>query len=122
MYLLCQERVIQEALTNVLVHAKATRAIVEVELMDDELRLRVHDDGMGDAPPTIPINRLTGSPRPDKAQVPALVLGGNGLIGMRERAAACGGFLTIGSSPLGGWQVTAVLRSSLVGLTPGRIP
>ena len=45
-------------------------------------------------------------------------LGGNGLIGMRERAVSCGGTLSIGTSPLGGWLVTAVLRTTLVGLTP----
>jgi hypothetical protein len=45
------------------------------------------------------------------------VLGGNGLTGMRERAASCGGVLTIGMSPLGGWLVTAVLRSTLPSLS-----
>jgi signal transduction histidine kinase len=34
---------------------------------------------------------------------------GNGLVGMQERAAACGGRLRIGASPLGGWRIHAWL-------------
>ena len=34
---------------------------------------------------------------------------GNGLVGMQERAAACGGRLRIGTSPLGGWRIRAWL-------------
>jgi signal transduction histidine kinase len=42
---------------------------------------------------------------------PALVgvSGGNGLIGMRERAHVFGGTLLAGPHPAGGWQVHAVL-------------
>jgi signal transduction histidine kinase len=114
-------RIIQEALTNVLVHAKATRAMVELEVVGSEVRLKVHDDGTSDAAPTMPIRRITAvtrPPRPAPTPVPVPGLGGNGLIGMRERAASCGGVLTIGSSPLGGWMITAVLRSPLIGMTP----
>ena len=116
-------RIVQEALTNVLVHAKATRALVELSLTGDELRLEVHDDGSAKSPPTAPIRILAaaasvaGSTRPTEQKLPtsATVLGGNGLIGMRERAASCGGVLSIGTSPLGGWLVSATLRSSLSG-------
>ena len=34
---------------------------------------------------------------------------GTGLVGMHERAAACGGRLSIGTSPLGGWRIRAWL-------------
>ena len=117
-------RIIQEALTNVLVHADATRALVELSLSADEIRLEVHDDGSAASPPTVPIRMLaavvavTGASRPTEQKLPrsASVLGGNGLIGMRERAASCGGVLSIGTSPLGGWLVSATLRSGLSGV------
>jgi signal transduction histidine kinase len=118
-------RIIQEALTNVLVHADATRALVELSLSGDRIRLEVHDDGSAASPPTVPIRMLaavvavTGAARPAEQTLPrsASMLGGNGLIGMRERAASCGGALSIGTSPLGGWLVSATLRVSL----PGRV-
>lgn len=112
-------RIVQEALTNVLVHAQATRALVELWLEDDAVRLEVHDDGSAKSPPTAPIRILAAAavadPRASEQKLPtsASVLGGNGLIGMRERAISCGGSLTIGSSPLGGWVVSALLRSGL---------
>ncbi len=37
------------------------------------------------------------------------VSGGNGLIGMRERAGVLGGTLDAGPNPGGGWRVRAVL-------------
>jgi signal transduction histidine kinase len=37
------------------------------------------------------------------------VSGGNGLIGMRERALVFGGTLDAGPRPAGGWQVRATL-------------
>ena len=40
---------------------------------------------------------------------------GNGLVGMQERAAACGGRLGIGTSSLGGWRIHAWLP------TPGGV-
>jgi signal transduction histidine kinase len=113
-------RIIQEALTNVLVHAKATRALVELSLADEVLLLAVHDDGSADSPPTKPLRILAvaaaaAAARPTEPVLPvsASVLGGNGLIGMRERATSCGGTLSIGVSPLGGWLVSATLRTSL---------
>ena len=121
-------RIVQEALTNVLVHAQATQALVELSFSGEELRLEVHDDGSATSPPTMPIRMLAAAAgavrpaeaiRPAEQQLPASAraFGGNGLIGMRERAASCGGNLTIGTSPLGGWLVTATLQSSL----PGRL-
>ena len=37
----------QEALTNVQKHSRATRVLVELALSDDTLRLRVRDNGVG---------------------------------------------------------------------------
>jgi signal transduction histidine kinase len=80
-------RVVQEALTNVLVHSAATRAGVTLAARPGRLTLRVHDAG--------PARAGTGGPHG----------GGNGVVHMRERAAACGGTLTAGPGP-DGWTVT----------------
>jgi signal transduction histidine kinase len=97
----------------VLVHAQASRARVELALGPDEVRLEVHDDGSAGAPPTMPIKVIKPGTRPRVLPKPAKPapdrLGGNGLIGMRERAVSCGGTLTIGTSPLGGWSVVATI-------------
>ncbi|MEV4678286.1 histidine kinase [Actinomadura sp. NPDC049382] len=69
-------RIVQEALTNVLRHARAEHAAVTVRWEEDRLSVEVRDDGRGPAPAG------GGS--------------GHGLVGMRERVAACGGTLRIG--------------------------
>ncbi|RCH70790.1 sensor histidine kinase [Streptomyces sp. SDr-06] len=82
-------RIVQEALTNVVRHSAARTARVEVAYERGALVLRVDDEGPasgGDA---------GGS--------------GNGLIGMRERAAALGGTIDAGPVPAGGFRVTARL-------------
>jgi signal transduction histidine kinase len=83
-------RLVQESLTNTLKHtAPGARAFVSVHVTDRTLELDIRDDGRA-------------LPRP-----PGHV--GQGLGGMRERAAAYGGRLTAGPQPLGGWRVAAVL-------------
>jgi signal transduction histidine kinase len=77
-------RIVQEALTNTLKHAHATRADVALRYGDSALDVRVRDDGTGDA---------GGS--------------GHGVIGMRERVAAFGGSLTAGPAESGGYAVAA---------------
>jgi signal transduction histidine kinase len=82
-------RIVQEALTNVMRHAAATRAHVTLRVEADSLHIDVTDDGKSaapDAPPT----------------------GGHGLRGMRERAAALGGDVTAGPGDHG-WHVHARL-------------
>ena len=79
-------RVVQEALTNTLKHAHATRADVSVRYRDDELGVEVRDDGEG--------NGNGGG-------------AGRGLIGMRERVTAYGGSLAAGPAPAGGFAVAA---------------
>jgi signal transduction histidine kinase len=82
-------RIIQEALTNVLRHAKGARTEVLVQFLESELRLEVRNaDGQG-AP------RLDGS--------------GRGLIGMKQRVAVYGGRLEAGGRPGGGFTVHASL-------------
>ncbi|MGN6867788.1 MAG: sensor histidine kinase [Solirubrobacteraceae bacterium] len=75
---LCAYRIVQEALTNTLKHAEASRAEVSVRYVEDALELQVVDDGHGASP--------AGNGDRDG--------GGHGLIGMRERVALFGGELT----------------------------
>jgi signal transduction histidine kinase len=84
-------RIVQEALTNTLKHAKASHASVHLRYWPDELEVEVVDDGRG------PLN---GRAHRD---------GGLGLIGMRERAALHGGQLTAGADKAGGFAVRARL-------------
>jgi signal transduction histidine kinase len=85
-------RIVQEALTNSLKHAgPGSSATVRVERNGDRVHLSIVDNGHRS-------NRtLVG------------VSGGNGLIGMRERALVFGGTLEAGPRPAGGWQVRATL-------------
>lgn len=84
-------RIVQESLTNVARHADPPRATVTVRADGDTLVIDVEDEGHA------PATRET---------VPS---GGNGLIGMRERAAAVGGQLTAGPRMRGGFAVNARL-------------
>jgi signal transduction histidine kinase len=79
-------RVVQEALTNIVRHAKATWVHAQVGLRDREIYLTVDDDGQGLAPGVEP--KL-------------------GLLGMQERVTAAGGTLTIGPSADRGVRLTA---------------
>ncbi len=79
-------RIVQEALTNVLKHARATRADVRVAVAGDALEVEVADDGRG-----VALRRRRG----------------HGLIGMRERALLYGGTLEAGRRGDGGFTVRA---------------
>ena len=81
-------RIVQEAVTNVLRHASATRLDCQICVRTGELRLEVTDDGRG------PISQ-----RAD----------GHGFTGMRERVQMYGGSLEVGREPGGGFAVRAVL-------------
>ena len=81
-------RIVQEALTNTLKHSGAGRATVRVRY-GEVLGIEVRDDGPGVV--------ADGTPE------------GNGLIGMRERAAMLGGTVEAGSRVGGGYVVSARL-------------
>jgi signal transduction histidine kinase len=78
-------RIVQEALTNTLKHARADRVRVRVRY-GEQLTLEIQDDGRG---------KVNGD------------AGGNGLIGMRERVALLGGSVATGAAPGGGYRVSA---------------
>jgi len=87
-------RILQESLTNVARLAGASRVTIKLGHTQDLLTLEVADDGVG-----MPSGRLEGT-------------ASLGLVGMKERAVACGGELTIVGQPGGGTTVT--LRVPLV--------
>jgi signal transduction histidine kinase len=82
-------RIVQEALTNVVRHSGSRRARVRLDPARGVLRLLIDDDGPA-----------TGTDAGGS---------GNGLVGMRERAAALGGTIEAGRRPDGGFRVLAVL-------------
>ena len=90
-------RILQESLTNVARHAGAKHVTIRMIQRDDELTLEVLDDGVG-----MPAERLEGTTS-------------LGLIGMRERALACGGELSIDGTP--GKGTTVLLRVPLPRVT-----
>ncbi|GGL29143.1 sensor histidine kinase [Planomonospora parontospora] len=69
-------RVVQEALTNAVKHARASKVSIELGWRADALVIDVTDDGRGHTGGT-----------------------GHGLVGIRERAAACGGSASFGHGP-----------------------
>jgi signal transduction histidine kinase len=89
-------RIAQEALTNVVRHAAATRATVRLRRTPDLLEVQVDDDGTGAA----------GAPlAPTDAGVDRGASGG--ITGMRERAQALGGTAEAGPRPGRGFRVRA---------------
>jgi signal transduction histidine kinase len=79
-------RIVQEALTNAVRHAGSATATVLVRYDSERVVVEVCDDGCG-----------IGAPE------------GNGIRGMRERAATLGGTLAAGPRPGGGFLVRASL-------------
>ena len=84
-------RMVQEALTNVSRHARATDVRIELRRQGDDLLLVVRDNGIGF---TDPAHQREGR---------------YGLLGMRERALGLGGRLTVDNAPGGGGRITVRL-------------
>lgn len=81
-------RIFQEALTNTARHAQATTVAITVTSQPDSLQLVVADNGAG-----VPETKVS-----DRRSL--------GLMGMQERAAQCGGTVTIEGDPEKGTTVT----------------
>ena len=88
-------RIIQESLNNVVKHAKADKVKVSVQSEDENLHIRISDNGVG-----ISEDRVTST-------------NSLGLVGMRERALSLGGRYEIEGNPNKGTiiEVTIPLRS-----------
>jgi len=83
-------RIVQEALTNTVKHAGASRATVHVRHRPQALEVEIIDDGQA------------------RAETPSARTG-HGLLGMRERARLHGGDLSAGPRAGGGFAVSARL-------------
>ncbi|MFD6952505.1 two-component sensor histidine kinase [Nocardiopsis sp. TSRI0078] len=92
-------RAVQESLTNVVRHSGASAAKVRIEHHPSLLVVEVDDDGHGTVGPPVP---------------------GNGITGMRERAALVGGTVDAGPLQGGGFRVRA--RFPLNGAGPESVP
>jgi signal transduction histidine kinase len=90
-------RIVQESLTNIVRHAGASAATVELTYGPDQLTVQVDDNG-GDP---------GASGRRREALAPDGHGGGNGIPGMSERAVALGGTLDAGPRSSGGFRVRA---------------
>ncbi|OKH98149.1 two-component sensor histidine kinase [Streptomyces sp. CB02923] len=97
-------RIVQEALTNIVRHSGSRTARVRLGHRTDALEITVDDDG----------------PATAAGRAGDVIGGGNGLIGMRERAAALGGTVEAGPRPDGGFRVHA--RVPLRPATPAGPP
>jgi PAS domain S-box-containing protein len=80
-------RIVQEALTNVARHAKATQVEVTIDAIDTEITVTVSDNGAG---------FVAGSPAKPNSY---------GLLGLRERAYLLGGECRIASTPGKGTEI-----------------
>jgi signal transduction histidine kinase len=89
-------RIVKEALRNVQLHAAATRADIELHFLKRELRIQVHDDGVGFDPGT------KTDTRPHF-----------GVSGMRRRAEETGGSFALDSAP---GQGTAIVATFPIGV------
>ncbi len=94
-------RTVQEALTNVLRHARAARVRLVIVLQEQGLLMTLDDDGSGRSPEVL-----------TKARA--------GVMGMRERAAMAGGRFDLDTAPLGGLRVRLWLP--LTNSQPGDSP
>lgn len=88
-------RITQEALTNVIRHARASQASVSLSVLHPRLRLEVSDDGCGFDPLRL--------------QSPEVLAQHVGVRGMRDRAELYGGSLELTSAPGRGTTVRLLL-------------
>jgi signal transduction histidine kinase len=86
-------RIVQEGLTNVAKHARASRCDVRLTQLDDRLLVEVEDDGVG---------FVEDTDRP-------IIARGLGLVSIRERAARLGGTFNILSRPGAGTRLVVSL-------------
>ncbi len=84
-------RITQEAVTNMLRHARAKNLLVRIQRRPEGLALSISDDGLGFSPAINPAQQ-----------------GQRGMAGMVERATLLGGHLTVDSEPGRGTHIQAL--------------
>ena len=90
-------RIAQEALSNIVRHAKAKHAVVSIHF-DEEIKLEVRDNGVGFSVPKSPTDFAHS--------------GHFGLLGMQERAELIGGRLEVQSEPREGTSLSVSLKDT----------
>jgi signal transduction histidine kinase len=95
-------RIIQEALTNVVKHAHASKCNVLIDYGETELTIRVTDSGAD-----LPVPALVGAAAAARGVLTDPLPGGHGIIGMRERVSMLGGEFSAGPLPGYGFEVIA---------------
>jgi signal transduction histidine kinase len=93
-------RLVQESLTNIVKHARATHVRVQIEVNEQDMSVLVEDNGIG-----IGAERLEA-------------VGSHGLAIMRHRVRSCGGKLEIEAPAQGGTRVRARLPLAGILKTP----
>ena len=84
-------RLVQEALTNIIRHANATKVLIKLNLIKDALRISIADNGQG----------MTRAQETDLKSL--------GIMGMKERIARLGGEFNIFSEPDKGTRLDIVI-------------
>jgi signal transduction histidine kinase len=97
-------RMVQEALTNVARHARATSVKIELHAQSGEMTLTVHDNGIGFPP------------------IAERKVDSCGLLGMRERALLLGGQVRVDNPLAGGGRITVRLPLQGNLLVPASLP
>jgi signal transduction histidine kinase len=88
-------RIGQEAMTNAVRHARASRLLIRLDYCNGRLRMEVEDDGIGGV--------IGNTGQADAT--------GFGLVGMRDRIARLGGLFRIDSPPGSGTRIVVELRT-----------
>lgn len=91
--------VVREAVTNAVRHSAANHCEITVTSSEERVKLRISDNGHG----------RQGSKETTSMAGTTRITGGTGLKGLTERLASAGGSLVAGTSPRGGFLVTAEL-------------
>ncbi len=94
-------RIIQEALSNISKHSKATEAKITVEYSSNRLNVNIVDNGIG-----FDVDKLSETENDKKG------ISGYGLTNMRERVELLGGNLIIKSTPYKGTKISFYISLS----------
>lgn len=104
-------RMLQESLTNIAKHAKASQVHVTLECHDQKITLRIMDNGVGLPPASSAQTDNRNDQRNDQRTESRIT---HGLRGMRERVHYLGGEIQIGSEPGKGTAIDIHLPATTV--------
>jgi signal transduction histidine kinase len=102
-------RIVQEALTNTLRHAPGSQASVRISYSGGAVTVQVANTGTGGEHGSGGAGANGHAPNGQVRGGDSRLSHGYGLAGIAERVASCGGSLTVGPEPAGGFAVTARL-------------